>query len=68
MRPILFVFSIVCPFWYAQPPAVFHAGTHLVEIDVVARDAQGFVTGLTKNDFALWNCKASQRIIDQLHT
>ncbi len=69
MRSTLVIYAAVCSAVYAQPPAVFHAGTHLVEIDVVARDAQGFVTGLTKDDFTLWDCKASQRspYMDQAH-
>jgi VWFA-related protein len=61
MRPLLFVFAICGAALAAQAPAVFHSGTRLVEIDVVARDAQGFVTGLTKDDFTLWDCKASER-------
>lgn len=54
---------------FGQPPAVFHAGTRLVEIDVVVRDAHGYVTGLAKDDFTLWDCKASQRspYMDQAH-
>jgi VWFA-related protein len=53
----------------AQQPAVFHSGTRLVEVDVVIRDRSGFVTGLTKDDFTLFDCKASQRspYMDQDH-
>jgi VWFA-related protein len=69
MRSLLFVFAICGAVLSAQAPAVFHSGTRLVEIDVVARDAQGFVTGLTKDDFTLWDCKASERspYMDQAH-
>lgn len=44
----------------AQNPAVFHAGTRLVEVDVVVRDKNGPVTGLTKDDFTVFDCKESQ--------
>jgi VWFA-related protein len=69
MRTLLFVFAICGAALSAQAPAVFHSGTRLVEIDVVARDAQGFVTGLTKDDFTVWECKASERspYMDQAH-
>jgi len=41
--------------------AVFRSGTRLVEVDVVVRDKNGPVIGLTKDDFALYDCSASER-------
>ncbi len=41
--------------------AIFRSGTRLVEVDVVVRDKNGPVTGLTKDDFALFDCSASER-------
>jgi VWFA-related protein len=41
--------------------SVFRSGTRLVEVDVVVRDKNGPVTGLTKDDFALYDCKWSER-------
>jgi VWFA-related protein len=49
----------------AQEQSTFRAGTRLVEVDVVVRDKNGPVKGLTKDDFTLWDCKASER--DPLH-
>jgi VWFA-related protein len=40
----------------AQDGPVFRAGTRLVQIDVVARDKHGPVSGLTKDDFELFVC------------
>src|ERR1700683_2085926 len=37
----------------AQEQAVFRAGTRLVEVEVVVRDKNGPVKGLTKDDFTL---------------
>jgi VWFA-related protein len=45
----------------AQDQSVFRAGTRLVEVDVVVRDKNGPVRGLTKDDFTLFDCKASER-------
>ncbi len=45
----------------AQEPSVFRAGTRLVEVDVVIRDKNGPVRGLTKDDLTLFDCKASER-------
>jgi len=42
---------------------VFRSGTRLVEVDVVVRDRNGPVRGLTKDDFTLYDCKASERSI-----
>src|SRR5579863_1472029 len=46
----------------SQTPATFHAGTRLVEIEVVVRDKQGPVTGLTRDDFTLLDQGKRQRI------
>jgi VWFA-related protein len=40
-----------------QEPSTFRVGTHLVEVDVVVRDKNGPVTGLTKADFTVFDCK-----------
>lgn len=53
--------ACLLPAQSAQPPVIFHAGTRLVEVDVVVRDSHGYVTGLAKDDFTLWDCKAGQR-------
>ncbi len=45
-----------------QPPATFHAGTRLVELEVVVRSKQGPVTGLTKDDFTVLDEGRPQRI------
>src|ERR1700683_1885199 len=45
----------------AQEQAVLAAGTRLVEVDVVVRDKNGPVKGLTKDDFTLFDCTASER-------
>jgi VWFA-related protein len=45
----------------AQEPSVFRSGTRLVDVDVVVRDKHGPVKGLTKDDFALYDCRASER-------
>ena len=45
----------------AQEQSVFRAGTRLVEVDVVVRDKNGPVHGLTKDDFTLFDCTALER-------
>jgi VWFA-related protein len=37
----------------AQEPQTFHSGTRLVEVEVVVRDKNGPVKGLTKDDFTV---------------
>lgn len=62
MRKIL-LFGVLC-FSTGHAPAqepVFHSGIRLVEVDAVVRDKNGPVTGLTADDFTLYDCKASQR-------
>src|SRR5271154_1651174 len=49
----------------AQDQAIFRSGTRLVEVDVVVRDKNGIVKGLTKDDFGLIDCKASERNINR---
>src|SRR3984957_3343880 len=46
-----------------EDPAIFRSGTRLVEVDVVVRDRNGPVKGLTKDDFTLFDCKASERSV-----
>jgi VWFA-related protein len=41
-----------------QEPSTFKVGTRLVQVDVVVRDKNGPVTGLTREDFALFDCKS----------
>jgi VWFA-related protein len=60
-RSLLFVF-VCCAFAQQQP--VFRSQTRLVEVDVVVRDSHGPVTGLTKDDFTLYDCKDSERDLD----
>jgi VWFA-related protein len=43
-------------------PATFHAGTRLVEVEVVVRGRNGPVTGLTKDDFTLLDQGKPKRI------
>jgi VWFA-related protein len=50
----------VCAFAQQQPE--FRAGTRLVQVSVVVRDAHGPVTGLTKDDFALFDKGKPQQI------
>ncbi len=45
-----------------QTPATFHAGTRLVEVEVVVRDKHGPVTGLTRDAFTLLDQGIPQRI------
>ena len=49
----------------AQEAAIFRLGTRLVEVDVVVRDKNGPVKGLSKDDFGLLDCKASERNLDR---
>jgi VWFA-related protein len=41
----------------SQPDPVFHAGTRLVQVDVVVRDKHGPVPDLTKSDFTVYDYK-----------
>jgi VWFA-related protein len=50
----------VCAFAQQQPE--FRAGTRLVQVSVVVRDTHGPVTGLTKDDFALFDKGKPQQI------
>jgi VWFA-related protein len=43
-------------------PATFRAGTRLVEVEVVVRDRSGPVTGLSKDDFTVFDRGKPQRI------
>jgi VWFA-related protein len=43
-------------------PATFHAGTRLVEVEVVVRSRSGPVTGLSKDDFTILDRGKPQRI------
>ncbi len=45
----------------AQEQSVFRVGTRLVEVDVVVRNKSGPVTGLTKDDFTVFDCKDADR-------
>ncbi len=51
---------VVCAF--AQQEPEFRAGARLVQVDVVVRDGRGSVTGLTKDDFALFDKGKPQEI------
>jgi VWFA-related protein len=63
-RTILLLFAcLVGCSAVAQEQSVFRAGTRLVEVDVVVRDKNGAVRGLTKDDFTLFDCKASERSV-----
>lgn len=46
----------------AQTAADFRAGTRMVQVDVVVRDSHGPVTGLTKDDFQLFDKGKPQAI------
>jgi VWFA-related protein len=63
MRAAFFVFAVSMAFSVAiaQEPSVFRSGTRLVEVDAVVRSKHGPVTGLTKDDFTLYDCKPEQR-------
>jgi VWFA-related protein len=45
----------------AQDQATFKTGTRLVEVQVVVRDKNGPVRDLTKDDFAVFDCKQANR-------
>src|ERR1700744_5589744 len=47
---------------FAQAQPVFHAGTRLVQVDVVARNKSGPVAGLKKEDFTLFDEGSPQQI------
>lgn len=47
---------------FAQTQPVFHAGTRLVEVDVVVRNKSGPVAGLKKEDFTLLDEGTPQQI------
>ncbi len=57
---------LLAGFWIAAiaaaQPATFHAGTRLVQVEVVVRDAHGPVTGLGKDDFTVFDQGKPQRI------
>jgi VWFA-related protein len=44
------------------PPPVMRVGTRLVEVEVVVRDKDGLVTGLTRDDFTLLDQGKKQKI------
>jgi VWFA-related protein len=46
----------------APQPATFHAGTRLVEVEVVVRDKHGPISGLTRDSFTLLDQGKPQRI------
>src|SRR5580700_249452 len=46
----------------SPPPPTFKTGTKLVQVDVVVRDKNGPVSGLTKEDFALLDNGKPQEI------
>src|SRR5580658_364391 len=67
-RAVLFTAVLfICAAWPAlaqdshEDAAIFRSGTRLVEVDVVVRDKNGPVKGLTKDDFTLWDCKSNER-------
>ena len=45
-----------------SPDVIFHSGTRLVEIEVVVRDRNGPVKGLTREDFTLLDAGKRQQI------
>ena len=47
---------------FAQTEPVFHAGTRLVQVDVVVRNKSGPVAGLKKEDFSLLDEGSPQQI------
>jgi len=47
---------------FAQAQPVFHAGTRLVQVDVVVRNKSGPVAGLKKEDFTLFDEGSPQQI------
>ena len=56
------MFAIACCAAAQQQP-VFRSQTRLVEVDVVVHDKHGPVTGLTKDDFTLYDCKVISAIL-----
>ncbi len=62
MRRSVLFFIACCAAAQQQP--VFRSQTRLVEVDVVIRDKHGPVTGLSKDDFTLYDCKSNQRDLD----
>jgi VWFA-related protein len=61
MRRWLGVFCLVVGAFAQQEPE-FRVGAHLVQVDVVVRDGRGPVTGLTKDDFVLFDKGKQQEI------
>src|ERR1035438_3298174 len=55
----VFCLAVCC---FAQQQPEFRAGTRLVQVDVVVRDSHGPVTGLTKDDFSLFDKGKPQTI------
>jgi hypothetical protein len=59
MRKIIGVISAVCVIcgiaWAAQDAAVIQVNTRLVPVDVVVRNSKGPVSGLTRDDFTLFD-------------
>ncbi len=56
LRLTLAALSVVSAFAaQPQPPAgpIFRSGTHLVEVEVVVRDKNGPINGLTREDFTV---------------
>ena len=57
---------ILAGFWIAAiatpQPATFHAGTRLVQVEVVVRDAHGPVKDLTRDDFTVLDQGKPQRL------
>jgi VWFA-related protein len=45
-----------------QEPTTFRVGTRLVEVDVVVRNKNGPVSGLTRDDFTVFECKRQPRL------
>jgi VWFA-related protein len=57
-RALLFIVACCAA---AQQQPVFRSQTRLVEVDVVIRDKNGPVAGLTKDEFTLYDCKDFER-------
>src|ERR1700751_1941876 len=55
LRTALALF-VLCAVASAQDTPVFRTGTRLVQVDVVVRDKNGPILGLTKDDFKLYVC------------
>jgi VWFA-related protein len=57
------ILAAFCAVAIASPQtATFHTGTRLVEVEVVVRSTRGPVTGLTKDDFTVFDQGKPQRI------